>query len=111
MQRIITKTVDDVAVAPEEIVDTLNIACTRRQDKYKVQGVCQIEERIYFVLVPLLPSEPAKTYVLVAVEESSHDDVVAMLDTRWSSNFDILGTIKVYETTYILFAKPADKTS
>lgn len=107
MQKIITKTVDDLAIDPSEVVDVLNTACNRRHEKYTLRGICQVDDIVYFVLLPREPSESARTYVLDTVDATSRDDVVAMLDSRWASNFDAVGTVKVYDTTYILFSRPA----
>ena len=104
MQKIISFEVDDLAVDAEEVVNTINNACTKRHDKYKVRGICQIEPHVYFVLLPLRQHEEPERYVLIDVQDTSHDGFVALLNERWSADFDTVGTIEVYEDTKILFA-------
>ncbi|MCF7854395.1 MAG: hypothetical protein K9N51_06325 [Candidatus Pacebacteria bacterium] len=109
MEKIISYTVDDIAVDPESITEAINKACCGRHVHHRVVGVCQIEDRIYFALLPLDENETARPYILVTVDDTSHDGFVSMLNTRWASGFDVVGTITAYDTVMALFAKPAGK--
>jgi hypothetical protein len=107
-QRIITFALDDLAVDPDSVVDALNDACTHRHEHYRIRGVCQLDQKIYFVLLSLDANEPARSYVLTSIDDISSDGFVAMLENRWASNFDTVGTIKVYDTVMALFESQRD---
>ncbi len=106
MQRVVSFSLDDLVVDSDGVIETLNNACTHRHDHYRVSGICQLENKIYFVLLPLDSGEKMRDYIMVPAEDVSHDGFVDMLHTRWSSGFDLIGSVQLYETTMVLFAKP-----
>jgi len=108
-QRIISYALDDLVVDPDGAIDALNDACTHRQVHYRVSGICQLEHRVYFALAPVADPRAAGNYLLVTVEDTSHDGFVSMLDDRWAAGFDIVGTITLYETVMALFARPPER--
>jgi hypothetical protein len=107
MQRILTYHIDDLAVDHKDVMATVNAACTHRGVEYTVRGVCQVEDHVYFILLPLEDKEREEEYVLVPkADPPSRDEMIAILNDRWNNNFDPVGSIQVYETPMILYAKP-----
>lgn len=104
-QRIVTFSVDDIAVDPDGVMASLNDACCHRHDHYRIHGMCQVATEVFYVLLPLAAHEKARTYVMVPVDDISYDGFVSLLNERWSGGFDIIGTIQVYDTTYALFER------
>ena len=109
MQRIIRYQVDDVIVDPDGVVEALNHACAGRTGMYRVRGVCQVGEDVYFVLLPLGPQETLETYVLAPVDDVSTDGFSAMLHTRWTSGFDAVGAVTLGDAVYVLFARAQEE--
>lgn len=109
MQTIMPFSVDDVSFDAESVADALNMACAGRHERRRVRGVCQIEETVYFFLLPLRRGEPLESYVLVAVDDLTEDGLTAMLAQRWEAGFDAVGTINLGEAAYYtLFARLQD---
>lgn len=107
MQRILSYHIDDLAVDPQDVIHAVNDACTHRGVEYKVRGVCQIEDHVFFVLLPLEDKEREEEYVLVAKSDPpSRDEMIAILNDRWHADFDTVGSIQVYETPMMVYAKP-----
>jgi len=105
--KIILFNIDDIAIDPDDVCDSLNEACTKRQRNFRVRGVCQLEDRVYFIVVPLKPGEEPEEYVISSIDDISHDGFSTLLQNRYQGGFDMVGTFKVYETYMALFAKPA----
>jgi hypothetical protein len=105
--RIVSYNLDDLVVDPDGVIEAVNNACTHRHEHFRVSGVCQLEQNVFFSLTPLLDKEPLLDYILVTVEDISHDGFVSMLQDRWAAGFDMIGALQLYETTALLFAKPA----
>jgi hypothetical protein len=110
MQRILTYHIDDLAVDHKSVIETVNNACTHRETEYKVRGVCQIDDHVFFILLPLVEHEKEEEYVLVPKAElPPPDEMIAILNDRWHAGFDTIGSIQVYETPMMLYAKPPKK--
>ena len=58
-------------------------------------------------LAYLAKGERKEEYVLVAQDDMpGPDDMIAMLNDRWHADFDTVGSIQVYDTMMLLFARP-----
>ncbi len=109
MQKIISFSLDDLAADTAGVQDAVNTACARRGVKYRVRGLCQIESQVYFALLPKAPEEESETYVLAPLDPApSHQDATAIFSDRWGAGFDLVGSIKVYETLFLLFARRSE---
>jgi len=106
MQKIVTFPVADLSLDPKSAADALNRACNKRTHHYRVQGVCQIDELVYFVLRPRPTNSPAETYVLVPADHGATGDFADVLLERWSAGFNALGTVRLDAGVHlILFAR------
>jgi len=106
MQKIVTFPVADLSYDPGAAADALDRACNTRAHRYRVGGVCQIDELVYFVLRPRPTAAPAETYVLTPVEDLGVDGFPDALLQRWSAGFNPLGTVRLDAGVYlILFAR------
>ncbi|MFW6414307.1 MAG: hypothetical protein ACOCZS_03290 [Verrucomicrobiota bacterium] len=103
--KIIHYHIDDIAIDPEDICDSLNEACTKRQHRFRLRGICQLENHVYFVMVPLRSGEPREEYIITTLEDISHEGFIATVNNRYQGGFDVIGSFQVYETHMALFAK------
>lgn len=104
-QKIIHYHIDDIAIDPDDVCESLNDACTKRQHKFRVRGVCQLENHVYFIMIPHRNGEPLEEYIIAPLDDISHEGFVATLNNRYQGGFDTVGTFQVYETHMALFAK------
>jgi hypothetical protein len=105
MQKTVSFSIEDVAFDPDGVAETLNNACEHRRMKFYVRGVFQLDDHVYFTLIPL-EDRPAEEYLIKPFEDVSADGIPATIKTRWESGFDTIGVICVHETCYGVFAKP-----
>ncbi|MFO7821874.1 MAG: hypothetical protein R6V56_07485 [Lentisphaeria bacterium] len=103
-QRIVSFTIDEIAVDTDNVLDSLNEACTKRHLHYWVRGICKIEDRVYFMLLPVSEGQAAETYRFVEGEEMGDGDFVAEVNSRYQGGFDMVGSFKVYDTLMLVFA-------
>ena len=109
MQKIISFTVDDLAADAAGLAETLTDACNRRRTRYRIHGLCHIEEVLYFVLLPLPKDEPPADYIFVSTEDVTEAGMTSLLEARWEAGFDAVGAVALGEANYfILFAVPQD---
>lgn len=108
-QRIISFSMDEIAVDTDDVVNSINEACTKRHHHYWVRGVCQVEQQVYFILLPITEGHESEVYRLESLpeEEFGHEDFVSDLNERYQGGFDTVGSFKIYDTIMVVFAKPA----
>ena len=105
MPRVICLAVDDLALDPAGLAATLNTACNSRRTKHTVRGVCQVEDRLYFVLTPRAARASRETYVLAPVPETEDASFTAELASRWAAGFTVLATLQVGGEVHALYAR------
>ncbi len=106
MHKIMPFSLDDLAANSKEVQDSVNTACCRRTTKYRLRGVAQIEEHVYFFLLPRGSEEEMEDYVFAPLEESvAHEDIIGMISDRWSAGFDLVGSFDVYGTLFMVYAR------
>ena len=103
-QRIISFTIDEIAVDTDNVIESLNDACTKRHLHYWVRGICQLEDRVYFMLLPCSDNQHAETYRISALEEIGDENFVATVNGRYQGGYDTVGSFRVYDTIMLLFA-------
>ncbi len=113
MHRTLPFSVDDLAADAKGVQETINNACSRRGQKYQLRGLAQIEDHVYFFLLPRPQSVTEEEYVLAPLEDiPTHEDMVGLISDRWTAGFDLIGSFNVYETTFLVFAhKPTKRKS
>ena len=109
IQKLIPFPVDEFVVDPAGVAETLTHACTARRQRYRVRGLCQFGDTVYFILLSLEHGETPETYVLAPVENSSGSGITGMLSERWGAGFNTVGAVDVGEKNYmVLYAQPLD---
>ncbi len=106
MHRTLPFSLDDLAADHKSVQATLNDACSKRRQKYWLRGVAQVEDHVYFFLLPRVGNSADEDYVLAPLPEiPSHQDMIGILDDRWAAGFDMIGSCRVYETLFLVFAR------
>jgi hypothetical protein len=103
--RIVTYALAEIESVPEEVVAALNVACNRRRTKYRVRGLFQLDDVVYFLLLPRERLEKPETYVLVPLTDVSSGGFPAGLMERWAAGFDAVGLVRVAAGHLALFAR------
>ncbi len=104
-QRILTFSISDLAFDSGSVARQLTANCRDHAEHYRVGGACQVDERVFFTLLPVRGPAPAAVYRLVPVEDATADGFAAMLSERWHAGFDALGTIDLGDDLLlVLFA-------
>ena len=93
MQKIVTFSVQDIIVTPEQVAESLTRACLKRRGRYRVTGLAQLGDQVYFVLVSTGRGFPAERYVLATVGNTSTDGFPDALFQRWTSGFNLIGLV------------------
>jgi len=110
MQKIITFGVNDLALDTDEVAARLTEACSHRRAQYRVRGLCQVREVVYFVLLGLPRGDPPESYVIVPVDDLTDAGVTAMLEQRWEAGFDAVGMVNLGDDACLaLFARPQEQ--
>gem|GEM_PF-1223644 len=102
MQKIMTFAIDDLIIDPQSVADQLTKLCSTHRPRYRVRGLCRIEDCVYFVLHAATATEPREQCVFAPIEDVSNDGFTSMLDQRWAAGFNSIGTIAEGEGTYLL---------
>lgn len=105
-QRVIPFQIQDIIASPEQIAAALNKACNNRLHHYHVGSVCQLRERVYFVLNPVPAEAPGETYILAPVNDVSPGGFPPELFERWSNGFNTLGVIDLDSSFMAVYAIP-----
>lgn len=106
MQRVLPFEVADVATSPEQVAAALNKACNSRLQHHHVTGVCQLADRVYFVLNPVPATAPGETYLLAPLRDVSPGGFPAEIFERWSSGFNTIGTIDLEGSFMAVYGIP-----
>lgn len=104
-QRIISFTIDEIAVDTDNVINSINQACVKRHNHYWVRGICQLEDRVHFMLLPVNAGQPSESYRFSALEELGDESFVAEVNGRYQGGFDTVGSFRVYDTVMLMFAK------
>ena len=107
MQKILHFDIDDIVVDPDNVLERIQHACSDTIGRYRVRGLCQIDDRITFVLVPLDASESAETYQLGWLEDSTPEGLQTALMNRWSGGYDTIGCVNLGDGRYTLLLAAA----
>ena len=109
MQKVLLFSVDDIAADTSNVAQALAKACNGRTDHFRVRGLCQIEDEVYFVLLPRPRGETREDYVFAPLEDISDMGMQALLEERWEAGFDTVGLIDLGEDSYLmLYARPQE---
>lgn len=107
-QKIAVYATDEVAFDAPAVAEALTRTCNEHRVRYRVTGVCQVAEAVYFILVLGRPSDQPYTYVFVSIEDATEDGVTDLLYGRWQSGFDAIGTVDLGDgAVFVLFATGA----
>ena len=101
-QRILVYSIDEIAVDYKAVAQSINCACQRDHTHYRVAGLCQTHDCVFFSLEELRSRQEVR-YVLVPFSGTSNDQVKADIYTRWSSGFSTRGLIRLSESYLGLF--------
>ena len=110
MQKVVRYSLDDVALDHKAVAQALNRACRRGSTRYAVRGLAQIDDALYFVLLPAGDQLPDEQYVLAPVEDRSRSGFTAELTERWAAGFDLIGTLQLGDGFLALYARPETPT-
>lgn len=110
MQKIVAFSVDDLRLDSQTVADALGRACGRREKTMFVNGMCQIQETVYFTLLPCGDRrKPPCQYVWVENEDCTDAGVTALLEERWAAGFDLIGSADGGDgLAFLLFARNAE---
>jgi hypothetical protein len=107
MQRIAAFSVDDLLLDSNAVADALMHDCRRGDTPMYVRGVCQIQDTVYFTLLPCRDSgsQPVQ-YVWVECADTTDAGITSLLEERWAAGFDLVGSVDGDEDlVFLLFAK------
>jgi hypothetical protein len=100
--RILIYSIQDLAIDYEGIAVELTKVCRSHPDIYRISGVCQSRDKVYFPIETTnMQVEP--TYILAPFSGMSDAQVEADLFIRWSGGFNTKGLIKMTESYLGLF--------
>lgn len=102
MQRILHFDVDDIIVDPDNVLDRVKHACAAADGTYRLRGICQIGDRVSFVLTPREAAYLEETYVFGWLDDTSPQGFQTALMNRWSGGYDTLGTVNLGDNRYLL---------
>lgn len=102
MQKTLHFNIDDIVVDPDNVLERIQHACRDANGQYRVRGLCQIDDRISFVLVPLSESESPETYQFGWLEDTTPEGLQTALMNRWSGGYDTIGCINLGDNRYML---------
>ncbi len=100
--RILIYSLDDLAIEYEDIAIALTKICAYRDAEYKISGVCQTRDRVYFPL-EINEDKIHPTYILAPFSGLSDAQVEADLFSRWTAGFNTKGLIRMTESYLGLF--------
>lgn len=107
MQKLLSYTLDDLRFDPEAIAGVINQACARR--RYRLSGVCQTADRVFFVLIPH-DLTGREDYVIVPVEDPEEAAMTGALADRWIHGFHAIGLIRLEERSLlVVYAREGGK--
>lgn len=92
----------DIVLNYEDVARTITDACYRNGAGYRVGGVCQNNDTIFF---PMEPRSNGNTfrYVFAPFSGQSNDHIEADIFTRWGAGFATKGLIRLSESYLGLF--------
>lgn len=106
MQKLVSFDVQEIAFAPEDVAAALNKACSARQGRYRVSGLCQLDNTVLFVLLPLEGAQPLEEYQFSTVSDLTVAGFTEELLGRWARGLNALGAVAVGDTRVLLLARP-----
>lgn len=106
MHRTLTFSINDLAADTKGVQDAVNAACSRRGTKYKLRGLVQMEDHVYFFLLPRDRDTAEEEYVLAPLDEVvTHEEMIGLISDRWAAGFDLVGAIDIYGTMFLVLAR------
>ncbi len=95
-------TTKEIATDCESVSRALNKGCKRDKVHYKISGVCQVNETVFFPMEKILDNDKF-SYILAPFSGHSKDLIQADIFTRWTSGFRTKGLIELSESFLGLF--------
>ena len=89
----------------EHVCDCLNKSCTRNDNFFRIQGICQTDSSVLFMLEK---DTIKREYVIAPFLGTSEEDLIADVYSRWQHNGSTRGMIKLEKLFLGVFEKPAD---
>ena len=102
MHRILVFSIDEIGIDYKTVSRALNSACQRDNTRYRISGLCQTNDSIFFALEEI-PYENGFRYVIAPFSGMSNEEIKADIHTRWSSGFSTKGLIRLSESYLGLF--------
>ena len=103
MHRTLVFSIDEIGIDYKTVGRTLNSACQRDNTRYRIVGLCQTDDSIFFALEQMSPENNGFRYVIAPFSGTSNEEIKADIYTRWSSGFSTKGLIRLSESYLGLF--------
>ncbi len=100
--------IKEITIDYEGVSDALNKGCTRDNTLYRITGVCQVGDTVFFPMEEAAQQAKVK-YLLAPFSGISRDKVQADIVTRWASGFATKGLIELSASFIGLFELEEDK--
>lgn len=107
MQKIILFSVAELVLDPDGVAAALDKACGGRQGRYRVSGLCQVEEQVYVALVERGRGQPAESHQFRAVGDTTAAGFTAALFDSWSQGCNVIGAVASGSDRLLLLARPS----
>lgn len=104
MNRIVKLHINDILVDAKQAGNVIDVACHSHQDKMKATGLCQIGDTL---IIPLEESTDAEKYdyIFSKLPSMSEEDTIAEINTRYAAGFSTIGTCRIKDDCWGLFAR------
>ncbi len=101
--------IKEIAADYEGASKVLNSGCKRNEIYYRISGICQVNETVYFPMEEIQNGNKFSC-ILSPFTGYSKDLVLADIFTRWSSGFITKGLIELSESYPGLFELEANSS-
>ena len=98
-------TIQDFIENYDDVSEALNKSCTRNDNYFRIQGICQTDSAVLFMLEK---DSIRREYIIAPFLGTSDEDVIADVYSRWQHNGSTRGMIKLEKLFLGVFEKPAD---
>ena len=86
--------INEIVLDYEGVATAVNTACQRAGEFYRVSGVCQADDCVFFPIEETIHHKEVR-YVIAPFTGTSKKDIEADLFSRWSSGFSTKGLIQI----------------
>lgn len=108
--RTVKFSVDDIAIDYDNVAASLTTTCCRDGGRWRIDGLCQLADVVYFPLSEYRPPCPVR-YVLAPFDDNDSDDIAYDLLMRWRSGFITRGVIHLSNLHLGLFELRSTETA